>query len=133
MEPIMLKQLVVYKCKTTCQELWEDIRSTNWLLGLGWFSFICIWCGGLIVAIILVSLIFTNSVFLTYEGSFSPCLPDGSFSLTPDKYNPWTVSDALEITFGFGNLSFAKAKLIDVIWDVVSVLPLLSSQIYVAH
>jgi hypothetical protein len=40
--------------------------------------------------------------------------------MKPYLYNPWAISGALEITIAFGNLSFADAKLIDVIWDVVS-------------
>jgi hypothetical protein len=54
------------------------------------------------------------------DTTISPCLPDGSFSMKPYLYNPWAISGAFEITLAFGTLSFANAKLIDVIWDVVS-------------
>ena len=34
----------------------------------------------------------------------------------------WSASDAFQISVGFGNLTFSNAKLIDIMWDVVSVI-----------
>lgn len=46
------------------------------------------------------------------------CQPDGSFELDPEKFRYWK-SGFFQISLGFGNLSFTKAKAIDIIWDVV--------------
>ncbi len=119
MELKIIWRLVAHHWKTSFQELWDDLRTTRWARGFGWFSFLVIWCGGLVTAITFVALISSINNHLLSE-SFSPCLVDGSFSLQPDRYNAWTASGAFEITLGFGNLSFANAKLLDVIWDVVS-------------
>ena len=114
-------RFILQPLKTAFQELWDDFRSTRWVRGFGWFSFFVFWCGGLITAITFLS---PNPSSYDYSWSnniiISPCLPDGSFSMHPNLYNPWAISGAFEITLAFGNLSFANAKLIDVIWDVVS-------------
>jgi hypothetical protein len=112
------------------RDLWEDLRTTRWLRALGWFSFVVIWCPGLIAAVTMVALFGPASnpenVLEATSGSLSPCLPDGSFSLRPDLYNYFTPDAAFEITLGFGNLSFANAKLIDIVWDLVCLRAMLS-------
>lgn len=119
MELKIILRFVAQHWKIARQELQYDLRNTRWAWGFAWFLFFVVWCGGLITALISVtSAATTNNIFLF--GSISPCLPDGSFSLQPDLYNPWTTSGVFEITLGFGSLSFANAKLIDVIWDIVS-------------
>jgi hypothetical protein len=47
------------------------------------------------------------------------CTPDGDFTLHPDRYSYWSSSSFFQITFGSGPLTFAEAKAIDIIWDVV--------------
>lgn len=51
---------------------------------------------------------------------FGGCTPAGDF-LPPseDDYNKWDIENIFQITVGFGSLSFATAKAIDVCWDVV--------------
>jgi hypothetical protein len=117
MELKTVGRFIAHHWKTAFQELWDDLRTTRWARAFGWFSFLGIWCGGLVAAIVVIA-VSSYSPLSFYL--LSPCLPDGSFSLRPDLYNPWTTSGAFEITLAFGNLSFANAKLIDVIWDVVS-------------
>jgi hypothetical protein len=53
-----------------------------------------------------------------YEGK-SPCQPDGRFTLI-SNYNLWCISGIFQISLGFGRMSFSNAKLLDVVWDVVS-------------
>jgi hypothetical protein len=36
------------------------------------------------------------------------------------SYNVWAVSGMFQISMGFGAMSFSDAKLLDVVWDVVS-------------
>lgn len=114
------------RCEPAFQELWDDLRSTGWVRGFGWLSLLVVWVVGLGSAITMVALSGPAASFGDQQ-SFSACLPDGSFSLQPELYNPFKASHAFEITVAFGNLSFANAKLIDVVWDIVS-RPILSRQ-----
>jgi hypothetical protein len=114
-------RFILQPLKTAFQELRDDFRSTRWVRRFGWFSFFVFWCGGLIAAITSIPLSPSyNFIWWPSENTISPCLPNGSFSMEPYLYNPWAISGAFEITLAFGNLTFANAKLIDVIWDVVS-------------
>lgn len=74
--------------------------------------------GGLIYA--LVSLAATS----VFESNFAiigtACQPDGDFYTNPNDFNYWHISGFFQITLGLGELEFAEAKVIDVIWDVVS-------------
>jgi hypothetical protein len=47
------------------------------------------------------------------------CSPDGTFRLEPEKFHYWSTG-FFQITLGFGNMSFTAAKVVDVVWDVVS-------------
>ena len=58
------------------------------------------------------------STYLTLDNA---CSPDGEFTLWPGDFNYWHSSNFFQINFGSGNLTFAQAKAIDVVWDVVSV------------
>jgi hypothetical protein len=118
MELKIILRFVAQHWKIARQELQYDLRNTRWAWGFTWFLFIVVWCGGLLAALVFIPSTTTN--FNLFPGSLSPCLPDGSFSLRPDLYNAWTISGVFEITLGFGSLTFANAKLIDVIWDMVS-------------
>jgi len=52
---------------------------------------------------------------------YSVCDSGGNFQLNPE-HSFWSPSRAFEITLGFGNFSFAVAKFVDVVWDVVTIL-----------
>lgn len=56
-----------------------------------------------------------------FTGGDDTCLPDGRFALG-SYYSVWQGSGIFQITLGFGALSFSNAKLLDAIWDVVSLL-----------
>ena len=55
-----------------------------------------------------------------YSDSNSACQPDGQFSYVTGRYKAWDASGFFQITLGFGALTFTQAKVIDIIWDIVS-------------
>lgn len=55
-----------------------------------------------------------------YIQKTSACLPDGSFNIYSDSYSPWAAEGTFQITMAYGAISFGQAKVVDVIWDVVS-------------
>ena len=54
-----------------------------------------------------------------YAESGSACQPDGTFSVEVN-YSLWEIQGFFQIMLGFGALTFTQAKVIDIIWDVVS-------------
>ena len=107
-------------------DLWQDLRRTRWLRGFGWFCLMAYF-------ILLILTICSLPVLVEYDGEdrlrsegANTCRPDSVFSITK-SYSVWTASNPFEITYGFGKFGFGTAKLIDVIWDVVSCILLLTS------
>lgn len=98
--------------RTAFQELKHDLKSTQWLRGLGWFVG-AVWFAGLLGCMVSFALV----------QSFGPpdkaCQPDGSFRLKPDSYSVWSSSGFFQITLGGGHLTFAQAKVVDIVWDIV--------------
>lgn len=82
---------------------------------LAFFWFVC-----LTVGFGTLCLFATSSTSSSTSYGSSACLPDDSFSLSPEKYRYWSKSGFFQITLGFGELNFTQAKAIDVIWDIVS-------------
>lgn len=71
---------------------------------------------GLVVFIGLMS--FSDSSFVYMSGV---CRPDGTFMLTfSDSYTPWSQDTVFAINMSYGSYTFGIAKLIDIVWDVVS-------------
>lgn len=98
--------------RETWREARGDIRAIRWGRGGLWFLFIC-WIMGLLMCMIVMPSIWTNNDIS------SACLPDGTFSIFA-QYDPWNIYGFFQITSGFGELTFTQAKVVDVIWDVVS-------------
>lgn len=80
-----------------------------------------------IASITAVWIIFLTSTWL-YGKSVSPCQPDGTYKVTMSAdwawssvYNPFSASKLFQITLGFGQRSFSAVKLIDIVWDTVSI------------
>lgn len=88
-------------------------RACLWILVALWFC-------GLTVGFIMLCVWSTLISFADSSRYGNACLPDDSFSLRPDKYQYWSDSGIFQITLGSGHLTFAQAKAVDVIWDVVS-------------
>lgn len=95
----------------------NDWKKAGWLLSAVSIVLPC-WIGGIIMVLGLYGI--TQIIgFYILSRSYSPCQPDGKFSLIWGRYTPWTRSGFFQITLAFGNLNFSQAKAIDVIWDVV--------------
>jgi len=52
--------------------------------------------------------------------NYNACQPNGGFSIVPNSYRWWSMGDFFEITIGFSSLSFTQAKLLDILWGIVS-------------
>lgn len=92
----------------------QDLKAFPWVAFIGWL-FLLGWIGALIFLVIVLAIQPT----LFSASDTSACQPDGSFNLFTDGYNMWDISGFFQITVAWGTLSFANAKLIDVVWDVV--------------
>jgi hypothetical protein len=83
----------------------------RWRRAALWVFFV-IWLFGLVVLQVICSI-------QARQSSKSACRPDGSFS-PYDNYNPWASSGFFQINLAFGDLTYAEAKAIDTLWDIVS-------------
>jgi hypothetical protein len=92
----------------------QDLKE-RWRGGLFWTFCLSVFvCLALCLAYVLA---------ISEDASFhglTACRPDGEFSLEPYKYNYWDASGYFQITIGFGTLSFSEAKVVDIVWDIVS-------------
>jgi hypothetical protein len=98
------------------RQAWRDLKS-RWQIGALWVLCLLVFTG-LVYGLVLLALIGHPGVNLAL--SVTPCQPDGKFYTNPDDFNYWHSSDLFQITLGFGKLTFTSAKVIDVVWDVVS-------------
>jgi hypothetical protein len=98
--------------RTAFQELKQDLKSTRWLRGFGWSA-----------GVIWIFTLLGSAVFLGLGQNFGPpdtaCQPDGSFRLNPESYSMWSSTGFFQITLGGGHLTFAEAKVVDIVWDIV--------------
>lgn len=108
--------------KVGFDEFRHDLRTTRWRRGIYLHS-ILVWCGGLIATAVIINL--QTQVWGNSELS---CKPDDSFDTKPsvmrgsgDSYNYWDIAGFFQITLGMGHLDFTAVKVIDVLWDVVSI------------
>jgi hypothetical protein len=105
----------------TCNEVRHDLKSTRWRHTassfLAWLGF-SIWALGLTILCLIFPLVITNDASLESSEYWNYCAPDGSFSLEPT--NPWSPDWTFQIVLAFGSLSFTQAKVVDIVWDVVS-------------
>ncbi|KAI0852834.1 hypothetical protein F5Y00DRAFT_272463 [Daldinia vernicosa] len=99
----------------TYRETWSDLRSVRWARGGLWTLF-TLWTMAVLGFFVFITLY--NSIdFYIYGGS--ACRTDGSFVIDTSDYSIWTSSSFFDISLGFGNLTFAEAKVIDISWDIV--------------
>ena len=107
-------------------ELLSDLKSPRWIQS----TLLLVWCAGLLVTTMTLVLSYTLwpwwGIGLTGRTTVatvgSVCHPDGAFEVTFDRLyaDAWRVQNFVQITFGWGELSFSVAKIIDVAWDLVS-------------
>jgi hypothetical protein len=100
-------------CREGHREARADLRG-NWFL----FLVALIWSVFLSGALTFLNICTIRS--RTSRKHFL-CQPDGSFRFTTRSFNYWSMSAFFQITLGFGNLSFAQAKAIDICWDMASI------------
>lgn len=98
--------------RETWREARRDVCKIRWGRGGLWFLF-SLWIVGLLMCMIIMP-----TIWSTYYIS-SACLPDGTFSFFAE-YDQWDINGFFQITSGFGELTFTQAKVVDVMWDVVS-------------
>ena len=55
---------------------------------------------------------------LVNTGGSDGCLPDGTFAI-PGNFDIWDPQYVLTLTVGFGRMSFAIARFVDLVWDVI--------------
>ncbi|EFQ29676.1 uncharacterized protein GLRG_04820 [Colletotrichum graminicola M1.001] len=89
----------------------KDVGAVDWFA-----TMISIFALGWITALILLT--FFLGISSIAWGS-NACQPDGNFDVFQNAYNLWSASGFFQITLGWGRLSFADAKAIDVAWDIV--------------
>ncbi|KAF6794932.1 hypothetical protein CSOJ01_13603 [Colletotrichum sojae] len=92
----------------------QDLKAFRWVAFLGWL-FLLGWIAGLVFLLVMLAI---NPTSFSVSKK-SACQPDGSFNLFMKGYNMWDISGFFQITVAWGTLTFANAKLIDVVWDVV--------------
>jgi hypothetical protein len=99
------------------QQAWQDLK-TRWRRSLFWIGCFLAFLG-LCFSLAIIDTPSTTS-WSFQEHTATACQPDGSFSLDSYDYKPWDASGFVQITLGFGTLAFTQAKVIDVVWDMVS-------------
>ena len=120
---------------TTTRRYWREIgpslaeegrSSLHSLLDFGrrvgwWRIALCLSCYALgLAAAVILPLLYLLRWAADYSGG-DTCRPDGKFALgVGEKYKLWDVSGIFQISMAFGAMSFSNAKLVDVVWDVVS-------------
>lgn len=103
---------------------WEEVKLVPWKWMIYRF------CSHILPIITIIGLIVLLSIMSLpgFLESYAVCKPDGTFSLSYDGYTPWKRDAIFAIDMGFGSFSFGVAKLIDVSWDLVSLLVLLTAR-----
>jgi len=107
--------------RTAHHQAWTDLK-TRWRSGLFWVT--CILVFSVLVYelyhLTIVKVVFFPSFLAEFERRV--CQPDGTFSLDPHGYSYWDASGFFQITVPYGALTFSQAKVIDVVWDIVSII-----------
>lgn len=105
---------VVYFWRCLWHEIRSDFSAVKWNRTGFWLLILSCLVGPLVSTIILIYLGVTG-----YQNK-QACTPDGKFRLIPLAYTYWGTSGFFQITLRHGDLTFAQAKAIDIVWDVVS-------------
>jgi hypothetical protein len=106
-----LWRFLLHEWKASFRELWLDLRALRWIRILRWLGAL-VWLTGIALGI--------AGACIHAKDVDGFCMPDGSFSNNPSGYNIWKTSGFFQITLGFGQMSFAIAKFIDIAFDIVS-------------
>lgn len=115
----------------TRHEIRHDLKSTRWRhIAASYFTWLgfSIWALGLVVLCFVFPLAIVQTMSLENSEYWNYCAPDGSFSLEPT--NPWNPDWTFQIVLAFGSLSFSQAKVVDIVWDIVSSFHLQTATIF---
>jgi hypothetical protein len=104
----------VHSVHAAFRDLARDLKATRWARGFGWFGGV-VWFLGLVGSLAVI----VTGASLFFRSDRMACQADGTFRLDPRTYSMWSSSGFFQITLGWGTLTFAQAKAIDIIWDVV--------------
>ena len=107
-----LKGFIVRQWELTRQ----DLKSIGWVGALKWLPFALLLAGLLLLTPFLTGPFFFNG----YISGYSACDQAGDFTGDQPQENYWAMSNFFKVNVAFGQLSFVQAKIIDVVWDVVS-------------
>ena len=121
LEPEKASSFLAKLWAETRNEVRHDLKSTRWRHTAAsfftWLGF-SVWALGLIILCIIFPLVITHTMSLESSEYWNYCAPDGSFSLEPT--NAWSPDWTFQIVLAFGSLSFTQAKVVDIVWDIVS-------------
>ncbi|KAL5120976.1 hypothetical protein ACEQ8H_001164 [Pleosporales sp. CAS-2024a] len=121
--------------RTAHQQARQDLKARGWrstLWTICYFFFV-----GLVHGFVVLATLGSLGSIVTEQQRV--CAPDGDFYMDPEDFSFWHTSGFFQITLGFGELTFAQAKVVDVIWDVVvgrggqALLALLSWSVFKHH
>jgi hypothetical protein len=104
----------VHSVHAAFQDLARDLKATRWVRGFGWLGGV-VWFLGLVGSLVVI----VTGALTFFRSDGIACQADGTFRLDPRTYSMWSSSGFFQITLGGGTLTFAQAKAIDIIWDVV--------------
>lgn len=98
------------------REALEDLKSFKSKEG-GLYMLFSVWLSGLLVVLSLLAVISSGFGGLSNEG----CNPDDTFTpFANNDYSYFSGSGFFQVTLAFGSLTFTKAKVCDIMWDIVS-------------
>jgi hypothetical protein len=104
----------VHSVHAAFRDLARDLKATRWARGFGWFGGV-VWFLGLVGSLAVI----ISGALTFFRSDGMACQADGTFRLDPRTYSMWSSSGFFQITLGWGTLTFAQAKAIDIIWDIV--------------
>ncbi|KAK4464984.1 hypothetical protein QBC42DRAFT_262282 [Cladorrhinum samala] len=82
----------------------------------------CLFLIWLVLLIFLLGILSSQDVEIFMSDGFSrgsACVGENTFSPFMDHVNWWSADGIFEITIGFGSMSFAQAKVVDIVWDLI--------------
>ncbi|KAH8730780.1 hypothetical protein GQ44DRAFT_605883 [Phaeosphaeriaceae sp. PMI808] len=94
------------------RQAWRDVKKRG-RRGLVWVIFLIVFFGLIKSLQVLLS-----DPTIIIDNINTACRPDDSFTIGSDAYNWWRARGFFDITMGYGKMTFAQAKAVDVAWDV---------------
>jgi succinate dehydrogenase hydrophobic anchor subunit len=93
----------------------QDLKRRGWK-GAFWTLCYLLYFGLIYTFSALATLSSPGSII---TNNLTACAPDGSLYTNPAEFSFWRASGVFQVTLGSGHMTFAQAKVVDVVWDVV--------------